>query len=78
MGKLLSEAQVAFYRAQGYLFPIDALGPEEAARARAALGRTRRGSAANSPRSCATSRTSPCSGPTSWSTIRAFWMRSRT
>jgi len=37
MGKLLSEAQVAFYRAQGYLAPIDALSAEEAARARAAL-----------------------------------------
>ena len=37
MGKVLSDAQIARYRAEGYLFPIDVLSAEEAARARAAL-----------------------------------------
>jgi hypothetical protein len=39
MGKVLSEAQVAFYRANGYLFPIDLLGAAEAGLYRAALER---------------------------------------
>ncbi len=39
MGEVLSDAQIARYRAEGYLFPIDVLSAEEAARARAALER---------------------------------------
>jgi non-haem Fe2+, alpha-ketoglutarate-dependent halogenase len=37
MGKLLSDPQVQQYRRDGYLCPIRVLGPEEAARYRAAL-----------------------------------------
>ena len=37
MGKLLSDAQVRAYRQDGYLCPIDALSPVEAARYRARL-----------------------------------------
>lgn len=39
MGKALSEAEVAFYRTQGYFFPIDVLSAEEARFYRAALER---------------------------------------
>jgi hypothetical protein len=39
MGKALSEAEVAFYRTQGYVFPIDVLSAEEARFYRGALER---------------------------------------
>jgi hypothetical protein len=40
MGKVLTAQQVASYRANGFLFPLDALGPDEVSRYRDSLRQT--------------------------------------
>lgn len=40
MGKVLTSGQVASYRANGFLFPLDALGPDEVSRYRESLRQT--------------------------------------